>query len=442
MSVHLPVLAIPGDTRGPLLVGFSGGLDSSVLLHWLSLQPALRARGLRAVHVHHGLQPAADDWAAHCERQAAAWGIAAQVVRVDVARDAGNGPEAAAREARYRAFAGALGADAVLVTAHHLDDQAETFLLRALRASGVDGLGAMRPWRRFATGWHWRPLLDQPRDALLAHARQHGIAWIEDPSNAASDADRNLLRNQVMPLLQRRWPHAASALARSAGLSAEAADLLHEGDADALAVCQGGTPDLLRVRALLALPPARRARVLRLWVERLGLPPLPASGVAAVEHGLLQARADAEARHAWADAALLRWRDLLHACRQRPVLATDWQAWWDGRGALRLPDGAGLALVGHDGSAAHAAFSAPLRVHARQGGERIRLPGRTHRHTLKDLLLQHAIPPWQRQQLPLLSDADGELLAAGDRIVSARLQAWLDAHALALRWTQDAAQPG
>ena len=437
MSDDLRLPERPGDATGPVLVGFSGGLDSSVLLHALAARPALRARGLQALHVHHGLQPDADAWAAHCQRQALRLGVPLKVVSADVRRDSGEGLEAAARRARYHAFAEALGADGVLVTAHHLDDQAETFLLRALRASGVDGLGAMRGWRRFATGWHWRPLLDRTRAELQAHAHRHGLEWIEDPSNARTDADRNFLRHQVLPLLAGRWAQAPAALARSAALSAEAAALLHDGDADALAACHGGAPDLLRVGALMALPAARRARVLRLWIERLGLAPLPASGVTAVEATLLQARADAEARHAWSDAAILRWRDLLHACRPRPVLPQEWQTWWDGRAALPLPDGARLRLVARDGAAATPAFDAPLRVHARQGGERIRLPGRAHRHVLKDLLLQHAIPPWQRQRLPLLSNAQDELLAAGDRIVAAPLQAWLDARALALRWEPD-----
>jgi tRNA(Ile)-lysidine synthase len=175
MSDVLPAgfIAMPcadGAARA-VLVGLSGGLDSVVLLHLLAAQPSIRAAGLRAIHVHHGLQAAAGEWAAHCHALCDALGVPFQVMKVEVVRDAGGGLEAAAREARRAAFADALRDDEVLALAHHRDDQAETFLLRALRASGPDGLAAMQPWQRFATGWLWRPLLGVPRTQLLAHAR-------------------------------------------------------------------------------------------------------------------------------------------------------------------------------------------------------------------------------------------------------------------------------
>ena len=167
MNDALPTgfIAIPqGATAGPVTVGFSGGLDSCVLLHMLATQASIHERGLRALHVHHGLHADADAWALHCRNACEALGVPLQVVRVEVDRGGGYGPEAAARDARRRAFAETLGEDEVLALAHHRDDQAETFLLRALRASGPGGLAAMRPWRLFGNAWLWRPLLD------LSHA--------------------------------------------------------------------------------------------------------------------------------------------------------------------------------------------------------------------------------------------------------------------------------
>ena len=156
---------LPSDSPdSPILVGLSGGLDSTVLLHLLAHSP-LRANGLRAIHVHHGLHADADAWAAHCEALCAGFDIPLTVVRVEV-RDNGDGPEASARAARHAAFESELRDGEVIALAHHRDDQAETFLLRALRGSGADGLGAMRAWRAFSRGWLWRPLLAQPREAL------------------------------------------------------------------------------------------------------------------------------------------------------------------------------------------------------------------------------------------------------------------------------------
>ncbi|MEP6632846.1 MAG: tRNA lysidine(34) synthetase TilS, partial [Luteimonas sp.] len=150
---------------GRWIVAYSGGVDSTVLLH--ALRQARPNESMTALHVHHGLHQEADAWAAHCQRFCDDLGVTLTVVRASVARDGGEGLEAAARRARYSAFETETNAQGdVLVTAHHIDDQAETFLLRALRASGADALGAMRAWRRLGQHWLWRPLLDVSRADL------------------------------------------------------------------------------------------------------------------------------------------------------------------------------------------------------------------------------------------------------------------------------------
>ena len=399
-----------------------------MLLQLLAATPSAHA-GLRAIHVHHGLQPQADAWSAHCEAVCTALGVPLVNVRVQVPRAGGHGPEGAARAVRHAAFAAELRDGEVLALAHHREDQAETFLLRALRASGPDGLAAMRAWRAHGRGWLWRPLLETSRGELLAHARQAGLHWIEDPSNADTAPDRNFLRHELLPLLQRRWPQAGAALARSAGLCGEASELLDTEDARALADVAGNGPDTLDATGLLALPVARRARVLRRWVATLGLPPLPASGLVAIESELLPAAPDAQAQFAWSDAVVRRWRGLLHAGLRRPPLPAGWDCEWDGGGPLTLPGSGTLQLHGA------ARFEAPLRVHARRGGEHILLPGRDHAHALKHVLQELGVPPWLRERLPLLSAADGSLLAAGDLARSAAFDAWLRAHDASIAWT-------
>ena len=430
-ATRLQLPGLPPEAGGAAVaVSLSGGLDSTVLLHLLARDPGIRARGLRALHVHHGLHADADGWAARCASACGRLGVDCEVVRVEVPRDSGLGLEGAARQARHAALAGALRPGEVLALAHHLDDQAETFLLRALRASGPEGLAAMRPWRRFAAGWMWRPLLAQPRAALEAWARAASLDWIEDPANADPAHDRSHLRLHVLPLLRRRWPGAGAAFARSAALCADAAGLLAADDAtalDALQAAPGGHTHALPIRALRALPGPRRARALRAWTGRLGLPPLPASGIAAIE-ALLHARDDGAAQYRWAGACVRAWRGGLHAVDPRPPLPGDWRQAWDGREPLALPGGGRLRLEGA------AAFDAPLQAHARRGGERLQLPGRSHGHALKHLLQDAGIPPWTRTRLPLLSDAGGHLLAAGDRLLAAPLHEWLEARGAHLRW--------
>ena len=441
--------------QAPVLVGFSGGLDSTVLLHLLAASAQVRANGLRAVHVHHGLHREADAWAALASEACQTLGVPLSVIEAQVRRDSGHGLEGAARAARLAAFEQELQPGEALALAHHRDDQAETFLLRALRASGPDGLAAMRPWRTFAQGWLWRPLLDIPRAALLKYAQTHRLHWIEDDSNADTSLDRNFLRQRVLPVLRERWPQVDAAFARVAALQAESVALMDAEDARALAAARTADPHALQLEPLLVLPPARRARVLRRWIASLQLPPLPAAGIARIESDLLPAAPDTEAAFAWAGAVIHRWRDLLHAGCVREPLPLEWSVAWAMNAPLVLPTGDRLELeiacrsdVSRELSplrqpaqerATHVvpAFDTGVRVHARIGGERIVLPGRSHSHALKHVLQERGVPPWERKRLPLLSDAAGNLLAAGDLVYSAAFDSWLRNHQLRLQWTRN-----
>jgi tRNA(Ile)-lysidine synthase len=414
----------------PLLVGYSGGLDSTVLLHWLRRCTQAAGVGLRAVHVHHGLQPDADAWVQHCQQQCAALGIELVVHRVQVETGTGLGLEGAARQARRAAFVASLRDGETLALAQHQDDQAETFLLRALRGSGVDGLAAMSGDSMLAGHRLWRPLLQVPRDALHDYARAHDLHWIEDPSNDDAYADRNFLRLQVLPLLRQRWPHAAAALAGSADHCARTRGLLQEEDTELLAHLEAA-PRVLSLQLLRQVSPERAARVLRTWVASHGAAPLPGRVLQQMLEEMLPSACDRQAQVRWQDHVIQQWREhayLLPA--ELPALPLDWQEEWDGRVPLALPDGGQLRLLGA------AMFQQPMQVRARRGGERIVLPGRSHAHALKDCLQREHLAPWRRAQLPLLF-ADGNLLAAADVVIAAPLQAWLHAHDAQLRW-----QPG
>jgi tRNA(Ile)-lysidine synthase len=419
-----PALALPPPPAAPILVGFSGGLDSTVLLHVLAADEAVRARGLRAIHVDHQLHVRTQAWVEHAIRICSEWDIELEVARLRVVDD-GCGPEAAARAARLGAFAQSLKAGEWLALAHHRDDQAETVLLRLLRASGSEGLAAIRPTRGFAAGTMWRPLLDVPRAALRDYADAHGLRWIDDPTNAGTAFDRNYLRHEVLPKLEARWPHAAAALARSAAQLAEDADLLAEETGRRLAQLQRVDGRWLDRDGLRAQAPAWRSRLLRAWIAGLALPPLPAHLVDEVEASLLHVRGDAEARVAWSGVELRAWRDGLFCAPVQASLPDAWEGHWDGRGSIVLPTGDAFECrdtAGGDPGPALAALG-PLRLAARAGGERLRLPGRTHTHSVKKLLQSLAVPPWERARLPLVHAADGELVAVGDVLVSARLAA-------------------
>ncbi len=408
-----------------LCVGLSGGVDSVVLLHLLAHAPTRRP--LRAIHVNHGVHAESDSWAERCVQWCSRWNVPLTVTRACVVHR-GTGVEAALRDARYAAFETQLQPGEALLTAHHLDDQAETLLLRALRASGIDGLGAIPTERELGAGRVIRPLLDINRARLHDYALEHALEWIEDPSNADAGYDRNFLRHRVLPLLRERWPHASAALAGTASLCRRDAALLYAEDRRLLASAATLDAHVIRRDVLAALPVARQARVLRHWVASLGLPPLPGHLAENAEATLLHGRRDAQPQLSWAGVTMRAWRDLLHVGRACKPLPASWETAWQGDAPLAVPGGGVLQLEGTP------ALHVPCVVHARRGGERITLHGRLHSHALKHVLQDLHVPPWERERLPLLSTCEGELLAAGDLVVSHGFDAWLRDHGARLRW--------
>ena len=203
------------------LLALSGGRDSMALLQALTLQRARLAAPLLACYVNHGWSAAGADWGAFCQREATARDVPCEIVKLDWA-DGGGNAEARARTLRYQALAARLPPRGVLLTAHHRDDQAETFLLQALRGSGLDGLAAMPARRAFAGGEHWRPLLDVPRAAIEAFVAAEDVTYLDDPSNADPHYARNRLRLIALPALHEAFPQADAALARSAAWLGEA----------------------------------------------------------------------------------------------------------------------------------------------------------------------------------------------------------------------------
>jgi tRNA(Ile)-lysidine synthase len=303
-----PVPPLASGAR--IWVGFSGGCDSTVLLDLLR---RAGCPGLRAVHVHHGLQAVADDWARHCRRVCRQWGVPLRVLRVKVIED-GHGPEAAARVARRAAIAALLRPGDLYVTAHHRDDQAETVLQRALRGTGIPGLGAMRDLEAFGTAQLWRPLLDIPQRRLREYADAAGLDWIEDPHNRDLRYTRVFLRRQVMPLLAAYFPSAATQLAKLAVHAQAAQGLLAElADEDAARCAEG---DGLRVDALLALSPERRRNLLYHRWCALGLTPPSQSWYAELERSVLRARRDARPLLVCGDGEARRRRGLLYLMRR------------------------------------------------------------------------------------------------------------------------------
>lgn len=376
-------------------VAFSGGLDSTVLLHLLATCDDLPP--LRAVHIHHGLQAAADAWPAHCQAVCDSLAVPLQIMPVQVRP--GASLENSAREARYQAFTQVVGAGELLLTGQHREDQAETLLFRLLRGAGVRGLSAMPVSRRLAGGTLVRALLDVSRAELETYAREHRLEWIEDPSNADSRFSRNYLRHQVMPLLTGRWPQAVNTIARSAAHLAEAQGLLDElAHIDLAAARQPSTFDWLPLPSLALAPlsslsAARQRNALRTWLAPLTR--LPDSEHWAGWATLRDAAEDAQPVWRLADGEL-------HRCDGRIWwLPAQWsvfshapQDWLHPANALQLPGNGHVYFTGD-------VPKGPLSIRYREGGECMELPERGRRD-LKRLLNENRVPGFVRGRLPLL----------------------------------------
>lgn len=404
-----------------ICVAFSGGLDSSALLHGLAkLQPHPSLAGLRAIHVHHGLHADADDWARHCKLTADALGIEYQQLSVSLAEALPGGLEAAARDARYQALRAALRPGEVLATAHHLDDQAETLLLRLMRGSGNTGLAGIPAWSQLGAGWLWRPLLALPRQILRDYCEAESLSWCEDPSNADTRHERNYIRGEILPALRQRWPAASQSIAHSAALLRESAELLDQLASQDLCTVQRG--QRLDCTALADLGAARGRNLLRYFLRLQGLQAPGASRLAEGYQQLLGARPDAEPVMRFNGGELRRYRGQLYLLTAAPR-STMAEIPWDGRGVLDLGDGESFRLNNSAAGGLQAEISQRrLAVRYRRGGERLRRPGQAHHQALKKLLQAAGIPPWMRPCIPLLY-ADDCLVAVADL--------WLSAEAMA-----------
>lgn len=392
-----------------LVVAFSGGPDSSALL--AAVADVAPKRRVRAVHVDHGWHADSPAWSDHCRRVAASLGLRCEVVRATPKPESREGPEAAARRARYAHLAEQVGHSDVLLTAHHREDQAETLLLALLRGGGVHGWAGMPVARSFGTGGlHLRPWLEMPRATLRDWLRQRGLESLDDPANDDPRFERVWLRRSVLPVLEERWPGAGRTLARAAAQAAAAAAAVDALAARDFVACRGRLGDTLDCGALATLPAARRSALLRWWLTRNGLTRPPAARLRDLQRQLLSARADRNPRVAWPGGEVRRWRGEAWALPPRPPIPVDAEyVWEDPRQPLRLPD----RLLEPDvlerlGVTVPAGST--LRVRYRRGGERFHLAGTPRERALKTLLADHGVPPWERDRLPLIH-VDDRLVA-------------------------------
>jgi len=420
-------------------VGFSGGRDSLALLDALIAIAPSTGILPSAIHVHHGLSPNADRWAAFAENFCKSRAVSLVVDSVTVSREGGSGLEAAARAARYEAFA-RLPVD-LLLLGHHRDDQAETLLFNLLRGAGVHGAAAMpllRPLLRAGKQCSapllvGRPWLDVARTEVERYVAEAGLDHVEDESNLDTAFSRNYLRLDVIPALAARFPQATESLAAAAGRFGEAAELLDcLADLDLKEIATGKLLDCQRISELDLV---RQKNLLRRWV---GLQGGQVSSEASLIEFLRQCRSaanDAVVAMHFGRLELRRWRSRIYALGEQAEFPGQVQLW---TGQATFPWAGGeisfRALPPAAEGLRSAALAGRVEIRPRSGGEAIRLRAGGPSRPLRLLFQEREIPPWERERLPYLW-IDDRLAAVGGVGIDAAFRANGDEPVTSLDWS-------
>ena len=400
-----------------LNVAYSGGLDSSVLLEMCASFATTFGLRVRALHVNHGWSPEADWWEQSCRREAKRLAVDFHSVRLNMAGNVNAQREEEARKQRYAWFRGQIAPPGLLVTAHHLDDQAETFLFRLMRGSSINGLAGMRPVSNIGGLNVLRPFLRCTRKAILDYAEEHGIHYCSDPTNSDTRFDRNFLRHRVLPEFEMRWPSAKTSLVRAAEGFHETQSLLDEVGAADLTECEHRDHGChffvlgaINRAALLRLSPARQRNLLRYWVRRQGQYSMSEK---AMDEFLRQLAQGAESPTVQLSGTGLRL--VIRVFREGVFLVPDADVEQGPRKlSTRAWDGSNLRLAGPDVELqSRPAVGKGVRreLFERNGlelrwafGNIVVRPsegsGRTRR--LRILFQELGIPPWERERMPLI----------------------------------------
>lgn len=402
------------------VVAYSGGIDSTVLLHAVVQANARLAKPLPivALHINHQLSQQATIWEQHCYMTATEIGVESVSCVVDVIRK-GKGVEEAARDARYQAFEHYLQKSDCLLLGHHQYDQAETVLLRLLRGAGVLGLTAMPESRRLGYAQLLRPFLTLDKEHIYRYAEQQQLRWVDDDSNAKDDVDRNFLRNQVVPLLSQRWPTVHRQLSKVAERMVKTDALLSEVAAEDLLlmdVQQARVGFSLDFKIFSRLSLERKNNLLRYWCHSVGYSLPNTDQLFQVEQQLFR-------RNALLNSACVSWSTVeLRQFSGRLYLQTTLSEFkeshqcieWDGCSDVSL-GGAGTLRVaeGCNDDLGVSLRRQPYHIRWRQGGERCTPSDRQHSQTVKKLLQEYGLETWLRDRVPLIYDGD-QLVAVGD----------------------------
>ena len=405
-----------------IVIAFSGGVDSRVLLELAARYGKAQGIECIAVHIHHGLSTNADVWVKKCQQWCLESAVKLYVERVSLDTSSSESLEKLARDARYGALKAHLSKGDILLTGQHQDDQLETFLLALKRGSGPKGLSSMAKVMSFGEAVLVRPLLGVSRQEIEMFASQSGLEWVEDESNQDQRFDRNFIRHEVTPKLVARWPSFPDSVARSAQLCAEQELLLDELLVPKLNQALG-LHQSLKIESLLDCSNVMRARLLRMWLAENGLVMPSQKQLELLWSEVACAQQDANPVLVLGDTEVRRFDNKLFIVESRPSLES-WQAELKVGQSLELPDNLGSLSLNINGSAVSqeaqsmvkfslSNASGPITVMFNPEGLTAHPVGRGHSRKMKKLFQEYKVPSWLRRRTPILIDGDHVVAVMG-----------------------------
>ncbi len=425
-----------------IAVAFSGGLDSSVLLHSLVSIPEFKER-VFAIHVNHGLSPNSKSWIKHCEKFCSVLGVNFIPLSIELENSKTN--ENILRQARYEAFFSCLEKGDVLCTAHHQDDHIETILFRILRGTGIKGLAGIEKYSQIEGIDLIRPLISYSKKDLLDYGNKFNVNWIEDESNEDLSISRNFIRKKVIPNLKNdNWPEYKNSISYLSSKAKEANEILDEIAFLDLKRCASESLDRLSILKIKELSHARAMNVLFTWLginTHLGVSnkitdQVYKSIVLASENSNPVVTFGKKG-----ESGSFQIRRFNNFLRHLPLTETETlsnkKVWkWNTNNPLELPTGT-LSMQLSLGKGISTQLTEPgISIKGRIGGERCKPEGRSKSQKLKKLFQEYRVPPWVRDRIPLVYVGD-QLAAVSDLWVCEEFVAKKDERGIVLSWADN-----
>ncbi len=371
-----------------LWVGFSGGMDSQVLLHFLSTHflSYHPIYNLKAIHINHQLISESNQWEKHCRKVCKDLHVSLKIIRVTIIKKLGESLEAKARDARYTAFKNILKKNDILLTAHHQDDQAETFLYQLLRGAGLRGVSAMPQISLLGKGFLLRPLLSFSRDDLKTYAEYYQLNWIKDPSNQDVRFDRNYLRQNIFPILKKRWKNTDKIFSRFSKHCAEQEKLLNILAQKDYEDCHGEYLNSILISKFILFNKSRQKNILRYYIDKLNFT-LPSEKILTEILKICKAKKDKNPVVSWSNTECRRYKNhlfMISPIKQRLAELSDEERTWCTKNLSFNMD------------------EKNIHITYRKGGEKFKPNHSKHTRTLKNLFQEWKIPVWLRDKIPLI----------------------------------------